>query len=146
MQAETLRQFRKRSMRTSNHNLSNCRRFGFGSQLKSIAQEKQCGMSSECCRDRTLRSRMSTSWLAPSQIGQIHHGADDNASGTSGVLELARLAAKNKQAFKRSIVFMTFAGEELGLLGSSYFVNHPTIPLENITAMINIDMIGRLTN
>ena len=84
--------------------------------------------------------------LAPSQIGQIHHGADDNASGTSGVLELARLAAKNKQAFKRSIVFMTFAGEELGLLGSSYFVNHPTIPLENITAMINMDMIGRLTN
>ena len=84
--------------------------------------------------------------LAPSQIGQIHHGADDNASGTSGVLELARLASKNKQAFKRSIVFMTFAGEELGLLGSSYFVNHPTIPLENITAMINMDMIGRLTN
>jgi hypothetical protein len=84
--------------------------------------------------------------LAPSQIGQIHHGADDNASGTSGVLELARLAAKNKQAFKRSIVFMTFAGEELGLLGSSYFVNHSTIPLASVTAMINMDMIGRLTN
>ncbi|PYS51588.1 MAG: aminopeptidase [Acidobacteria bacterium] len=84
--------------------------------------------------------------LAPSQIGQIHHGADDNASGTSGVLELARVAAKNKQSFKRSILFMTFAGEELGLLGSSYFVNHSTIPLSDITAMINMDMIGRLTN
>jgi len=84
--------------------------------------------------------------LAPSEIGKIHHGADDNASGTSGVLELARVVARNKQSFKRSIVFMTFAGEELGLLGSSYFVNHPTIPLAGITAMINMDMIGRLTN
>jgi hypothetical protein len=84
--------------------------------------------------------------LAPSQIGQIHHGADDNASGTAGVLELARLAAKNKQSWKRSILFMTFAGEELGLLGSSYFVNHPTIALANAAAMINMDMIGRMTN
>src|SRR2546422_9776428 len=84
--------------------------------------------------------------LAPSQIGQIHHGADDNASGTAGVLELARLAAKNKQSWKRSILFMTFAGEELGLLGSSYFANHPTIPLANAAAMINMDMIGRMTN
>jgi peptidase M28-like protein/PDZ domain-containing protein/PA domain-containing protein len=84
--------------------------------------------------------------LAPSQIGQIHHGADDNASGTAGMLELARLAAKNKQSWKRSILFMAFAGEELGLLGSSYFVNHPTIPLANAAAMINMDMIGRVTN
>ena len=84
--------------------------------------------------------------LAPSQIGQIHHGADDNASGTAGVLELARLAAKNKQEFKRSVLFMTFAGEELGLFGSSNFVNHPTVPLNSITAMINMDMIGRLNN
>lgn len=84
--------------------------------------------------------------LAPSQIGQIHHGADDNASGTSGVLELARLASMNKSAFKRSVLFITFAGEELGLLGSSHFVNHPTIPLETVTGMINMDMIGRLTN
>ena len=84
--------------------------------------------------------------LAPSQIGQIHHGADDNASGTSGILELARRAIQNKQDFKRSVLFMTFAGEELGLLGSSYFVNHPTVPLEKITAMINLDMIGRVTN
>src|SRR6185437_3885898 len=60
--------------------------------------------------------------LAPSQIGQIHHGADDNASGTAGVMELARLAAKHKTEWKRSVLFMAFAGEEIGLLGSSYFV------------------------
>ena len=84
--------------------------------------------------------------LAPSQIGQIHHGADDNASGTAGVLEVARLAARNKRDWKRSLLFITFAGEEIGLLGSSYFVNHPTIPLKNTMAMINMDMIGRLNN
>ena len=84
--------------------------------------------------------------LAPSQIGQIHHGADDNASGTAGVLELARLAARNKNEWKRSVLFITFAGEELGLLGSSYFTKHPKIPLENTMAMLNMDMIGRLNN
>jgi aminopeptidase YwaD len=84
--------------------------------------------------------------LAPSQIGQVHHGADDNASGTAGILELARLAAENKREWKRSVLFITFAGEELGLLGSSNFVNHPTIPLKSITSMINMDMIGRLNN
>jgi hypothetical protein len=84
--------------------------------------------------------------LAPSQIGQIHHGADDNASGTAGVLELARLAAKNKSEFKRSLLFITFAGEELGLLGSSNYVNHPTIPLDHVMGMINMDMIGRVNN
>jgi aminopeptidase YwaD len=84
--------------------------------------------------------------LAPSQIGQIHHGADDNASGSSGVMELARAAAAHQQSFKRSILFMTFAGEELGLLGSAYFVDHPAVPLDRITAMLNMDMIGRLKN
>jgi Zn-dependent M28 family amino/carboxypeptidase len=82
--------------------------------------------------------------LAPSQIGEIHHGADDNASGTSGILEMARLAAKNRQSFKRSVLFMAFAGEELGLLGSAYFTAHPSIPLENVQGMINLDMVGRL--
>jgi hypothetical protein len=81
-----------------------------------------------------------------SDVGQVHHGADDNASGTSGVLELARLIQNNRKAFKRSILFMTFAGEELGLFGSSHFVNNPTVPLDSITAMINMDMIGRLSN
>ena len=81
--------------------------------------------------------------LAPSQIGQIHPGADDNASGTAGVIELARWFSKQPKP-KRGILFITFAGEELGLLGSSWYVNHPLLPLENAVAMINMDMIGRI--
>jgi len=83
--------------------------------------------------------------MSATDIGKIHHGADDNASGTAGVLELARLVQRNRQAFKRSVLFMTFAGEELGLFGSSHFVNSPTVPLASINAMINMDMIGRLS-
>jgi hypothetical protein len=82
--------------------------------------------------------------LAPSQIGQIHPGADDNASGTAGVLELARLLAPQRGQLKRSILFMNFAGEELGLLGSAAWVSSPTRPLEKAAAMINMDMIGRI--
>jgi hypothetical protein len=81
--------------------------------------------------------------LAPSLTGTVHPGADDNASGTSGVIELARhFSALPKP--KRGIVFMTFAGEELGLLGSSYYANHPELPLAKAVAMINMDMIGRV--
>ena len=82
--------------------------------------------------------------LAPSQIGQIHPGADDNASGTAGVLELARLLAPQQGQLKRSILFMNFAGEELGLLGSAAWVKDPTRPLAKAVAMINMDMIGRI--
>lgn len=82
--------------------------------------------------------------LAPSQIGQIHPGADDNASGTAGVLELARLLAPERGQLKRSILFMNFAGEELGLLGSAEWVKEPTRPLAKAVAMINMDMIGRI--
>ena len=82
--------------------------------------------------------------LAPSQIGQIHPGADDNASGSAGVLELARLLAPQRGQLKRSILFMDFAGEELGLLGSAAWVQNPTRPLAKAVAMINMDMIGRI--
>jgi Peptidase family M28/PDZ domain/PA domain len=81
--------------------------------------------------------------LAPSQIGHIHPGADDNASGTAGVIELARWFSKQPKP-KRGILFITFAGEELGLLGSSFYVNHPLLPLQNAVTMINMDMIGRI--
>lgn len=81
--------------------------------------------------------------LAPSQIGTTHPGADDNASGTAGVIELARWFASQPKP-KRGILFLTFAGEELGLLGSSYWANHPDLPIANAVAMINMDMIGRL--
>jgi aminopeptidase YwaD len=82
--------------------------------------------------------------LAPSQIGQIHPGADDNASGTAGVLELARLLAPQKGQLGRGILFASFAGEELGLLGSAAWVKEPTRPLEKCVAMLNMDMIGRI--
>ena len=82
--------------------------------------------------------------LAPSQIGQIHPGADDNASGTAGVLELARLLAPERGQLKRGILFMDFAGEELGLLGSAEWVKEPTRPPDKAVAMINMDMIGRI--
>ena len=82
--------------------------------------------------------------LAPSQIGQIHPGADDNASGTAGVLELARLFASQQGQLQRGILFASFAGEELGLLGSAHWVKEPTLPLDKCVAMLNMDMIGRI--
>ena len=75
--------------------------------------------------------------------GKINNGADDNASGTSMVIELfEKFAATNNH--KRTLVFMAFGGEELGLLGSKYFVNNPTIDLEKVHLMVNLDMIGRM--
>jgi len=82
--------------------------------------------------------------LAPSQIGQVHPGADDNASGTAGLLELARRLAPMKGKLRRGILFASFAGEELGLLGSAEWVKEPTRPLEKAVAMLNMDMIGRI--
>jgi aminopeptidase YwaD len=83
--------------------------------------------------------------LAP-RSGDIHYGADDNASGTAGVLELARVFSAQNPRPKRTIIFMAFGGEEEGLLGSNYYVNQPLIPLANTVAMINMDMIGRMNN
>jgi hypothetical protein len=77
---------------------------------------------------------------------QIHNGADDNASGTSGVLEIAEKFANEKDRLKRSMIFITFSGEELGLLGSAYFVNNTPVPAPQMSTMINMDMIGRLND
>lgn len=76
----------------------------------------------------------------------IHNGADDNASGTTGLLELAEKFASIKNQLERKIVFIAFSGEELGLLGSSYVVNNFPFPIENDITMINMDMIGRLND
>lgn len=79
--------------------------------------------------------------------GTIYYGADDDGSGTTGILELAEAFAKAKAAGKgprRSILFMTVSGEEKGLWGSEYYVNHPVYPLEKTTVDLNIDMIGRI--
>lgn len=83
--------------------------------------------------------------LAPSMTGTVHPGADDNASGTAGVIEMARWFAGQPKG-KRGILFLTFAGEELGLLGSAYYVAHPELPLDKAVAMLNMDMIGRVQN
>jgi hypothetical protein len=81
--------------------------------------------------------------LAPKQIGTVHPGADDNASGTAGVIELARWFSHQPQP-QRGVLFLTFAGEELGLLGSNWYVNHPALPPGDAVAMLNLDMIGRV--
>ena len=75
---------------------------------------------------------------------KIHNGADDNASGTAGALELARYFATNKKREKHNFLFILFSGEEMGLLGSKYFTEHPTLDLAKVNFMINMDMIGRL--
>jgi Zn-dependent M28 family amino/carboxypeptidase len=77
------------------------------------------------------------------QAGEIYApGANDNASGSAAVLEIARAFVKSNIKLKRSIIFVLFASEELGLIGSKYFVDHSPVPLEKITAMINLDCIG----
>ncbi|MBI1750413.1 MAG: M20/M25/M40 family metallo-hydrolase [Acidobacteria bacterium] len=81
--------------------------------------------------------------LAPAQAGKVHAGADDNASGTSVMLELARVLSERKRDLRRSVVFLAFSGEELGLLGSAYYTKSPAWPLEKTAAMLNLDMVGR---
>ncbi|MFZ5979477.1 MAG: M28 family peptidase [Candidatus Zixiibacteriota bacterium] len=88
-------------------------------------------------------------WGGPASryLGQekkIHYGADDNASGTSGVLELARYYTSRKDLNRHSFLFIAFSGEEKGILGSSYFARHMTVDTSKIMMMFNLDMIGRL--
>jgi Zn-dependent M28 family amino/carboxypeptidase len=75
----------------------------------------------------------------------IHHGADDNGSGTTALIELARRFGAEKDRQGRRLVFIAFSGEEMGLLGSKYYVENPLFPLESTVAMVNMDMVGRLT-
>jgi hypothetical protein len=78
--------------------------------------------------------------------GYIHNGADDNASGVSGLLEIVDAVKKLPEAPKHSILFACWDGEEQGLLGSRHWVGHPTIPLARIALAVNMDMIGRMKN
>lgn len=78
--------------------------------------------------------------------GQIHNGADDNASGTAGVIELARYFSQNQRKEKFNFLFICFSGEELGLFGSKKFCENPTIDFSKVNYMINMDMIGRLND
>jgi hypothetical protein len=77
---------------------------------------------------------------------KIHNGADDNASGTAGVIELARYFVKNGKKEPFNFLFMCFSGEELGLIGSKKFTENPSFPLEKVNYMINMDMIGRYSS
>ncbi len=81
--------------------------------------------------------------LAPAAFNVLHPGADDNASGTSSLIALARALVAARGA-KRTFMFVAFSGEELGLLGSYHFVKHPPIPVERTVAMINLDAVGRM--
>jgi hypothetical protein len=75
---------------------------------------------------------------------EAHNGADDNASGTAAMLELARIFSGHREILKRGIIFIGFNGEELGVLGSTFYVEHPVVPIENTVFMLNLDSIGRL--
>lgn len=75
--------------------------------------------------------------------GRVHPGADDNGSGSTAVLSIARAMAANPIKPKRSVLFIWFTAEEVGLLGSRYYTDNPMVPLENMTCMFNIDMVGR---
>ena len=79
-------------------------------------------------------------------IGKIHHGADDNASGSSALLEVAAALKSLPEAPRRSIVFAFWDAEELGMFGSKHWREHPTVPLEDVVAVVTLDMIGRLRN
>lgn len=82
--------------------------------------------------------------LDPDSVGVIHNGADDNASGTAALLEAARLLRGKLQGDRRTIVFVAFTAEESGLIGSSYYVQHPVHENDSTIAMLNFDMVGRL--
>ena len=82
--------------------------------------------------------------LAPKEKGKIHHGADDNGSGTTTVIELARRFGAMKNREGRRMVFMTFTAEESGLVGSRHYTREPLFPLKDTAMMFNLDMVGRL--
>lgn len=81
--------------------------------------------------------------MTPERTGEIHNGADDNASGISAIIEMARAAVTDRARFPRTLIFVAFAGEELGLLGSAHYAEHPAVPLRDTVAMIDLDMVGR---
>jgi hypothetical protein len=87
-----------------------------------------------------LGGRLST---AQERTGEIHNGADDNASGTAAIIEMARAAKQDRGRFPRTLVFVAFAGEERGLLGSAFYVSEPSVPIARTVAMLNLDMVGR---
>ena len=82
--------------------------------------------------------------LDPDSSGVIHNGADDNGSGTAALIESARLLVHRSAASHRTLLFVSFTAEEMGLIGSQHYASHPVRPNESTYAMINFDMVGRL--
>ncbi len=82
--------------------------------------------------------------LDPDSVGVVHNGADDNASGTVALIETARILNRRAAADMRAIVFVAFTAEELGVIGSDYYVKHPSVADDSTYAMLNFDMVGRL--
>ena len=87
-----------------------------------------------------LGGRLSTT---PERAGEIHNGADDNASGTASIIEIARAAMADRTRFPRTLIFVAFSGEERGLLGSMHYVASPPVSMGDTVAMLNLDMVGR---
>jgi hypothetical protein len=83
--------------------------------------------------------------LAPWTVA-VHNGADDNASGTAVLLEIARRLAARAQPLPRRLIFIAFSAEEMGLIGSEHYVSRPLVPMQQTVAMLNLDMVGRLRN
>jgi len=81
--------------------------------------------------------------MTPERAGEVHNGADDNASGTASIIEVARAAMAERARFPRTLIFVTFAGEERGLLGSMHYVASPPVSMGDTIAMLNLDMVGR---
>ncbi len=98
--------------------------------------------------DHLGHGKIGNSLAHKGEEGEIHNGADDNASGTAAVLEIAAaLAAEHRrhpESFRRNLLVAFWSGEEMGTLGSSYFAQHPLVPLESMAAYVNFDMVGRL--
>ncbi len=83
--------------------------------------------------------------LSPGAVGEVHNGADDNASGTAVLIEAARELASGP-ALAQNVLFVAFTGEERGLWGSAHYVESPLVPLDGTIAMLNLDMVGRVEN
>jgi hypothetical protein len=96
--------------------------------------------------DHLGRGGKGNSLASKEDAGGIHHGADDNASGTSAVLAIADLLARSPQPRRRHVVFGFWSAEEIGLVGSNAFVTTPPVPIDQLSAYINLDMVGRMDN
>lgn len=114
---------------------------------KIVETENVCAMlegSDDAMKQEAIVITAHYDHVGAGASGNIYNGADDDGSGTTAVLALAEAFAKNTIKPKRSLIFMTVSGEEKGLLGSDYYTQHPTFPLKNTIANLNIDMIGRM--